>query len=156
MPGVSATLGSKVYIGGTTEFDTINEYEGESWTEVADIEDTGEFGDTAADVTFTAVGDGRTRHFKGAYDAGSWTMTFGFNSADAGQNAVRDALAVKDNYNFKVEFNDGSPGSPSQPTICYFRGKVMSATYRPGTANDVVRSTVTVGIDSEILNDPAV
>lgn len=154
--GVAATQGSKLYIGATDVYTTINGYEGENWTEVVDVEDLGEVGDESTLITFTAIGDGRTRKFKGPRDAGDMAVVLGYNSDDPGQTALRAAETTKDAYNFKIELNDGSPGSPSQPTILYFRAKVMSGRFRIGTASDVVRSGVQLAVDSAVLVDAAV
>lgn len=154
--GVAATQGSKLYIGGTTVRTTIGGYESESWVEVKDVEDLGEVGDESQIITFTAIGDGRTRKFKGPRDAGDMAVVLGYNGDDTGQTALRAAETTKDAYNFKIELADASPGSPSQPTILFFRAKVASGRFRIGTASDVVRSGMSLAVDSAVLVDAPV
>lgn len=149
--GVAPTKGSRIYIGGTTEFNDASGYNGETWTEIEDVEDLGEVGDNSELVSFAAVNDGRRRKFKGVKDAGDMALVLGYNGGDAGQIALRAAEAQPFNYNFRIDMTDQSAGSPANPTRLYFRAKVMSATFRMGTVGDVVRSGVQLAVDSAIV-----
>jgi len=155
---VNTAAGSKLFIGPVvdSDTDTQGEFEGLAYTEIGEIENFGELGDEAQSVTFTSVGDRRVRKFKGSFDAGTMSLTIGFDGADAGQTALRSALASQKDYAIKLELNDGSDGSPSSPTTFYFRGKVMSRRIQVGDANNVVRATVAIGVNSEIVEVAAV
>lgn len=152
---VNSTLGIKFYIGTTTAASTQGEYESDSYSEVGEVEDMGEFGDAYNPVTFTALGDGRVRKFKGTADAGTISLTIGMDVADTGQDALTAALSDtgSDDYNFKVEFTDGDTSvSPvGDPTTVYFSGKVMSRRYQSGSADNIVRVTVDVAINTDIV-----
>lgn len=151
---IFATAGSKIYIGGTpmaaqSDDFVLGDFAGQTWVEIAWAESIGEFGDEAAEITFDAIGEGRTQKLKGVRNAGTMNCRFGVDSDDAGQAAIRAAEATPLDYPFKVEFNDApSGGNPSER---YFIGKVMSAREVLDTANNVVRLNVNIGINSNIV-----
>lgn len=134
-------------------------YEADTYVDVGEIEDLGEFGDTFSNVNFTALGDGRVRKYKGTADAGDMTLTVGLDNGDAGQTAVKAAHAdrTKGNYNVKVTLNDGNPTANPVilPTTYYFGVKVMNNTVAAGSADNVVRRNMTFGINTPILEIPA-
>jgi len=148
---VNTSGGSRLYIGSTATFNDQAGYETESWLEVGEIENLGEFGDESSLITFTALKDGRTRKFKGPRDAGTMVIVVGSDSSDAGQAAMLTAEAddVFD-YNFKVEENDELTVSGT-PTTSYFRGKVTSRRKSINDIQNVVRKTFNVAINSAII-----
>lgn len=152
---LNTAAGCRFSIGGKTGADTQTEYEDDTYVEVGEIEDLGEFGDTFSSVTFTSLKDGRVRKYKGTADAGDLTLTVGLDNGDAGQNAVKTAHKdrSKGDYNIKITLNDGDPTATPviNPTTFYMRGKVMNNTVAPGAADNVVRRNVTIGINSDIL-----
>jgi hypothetical protein len=160
---ISTAAGIKLYIGSTnvpdfsqddsgiiSDYDT--EFNSSAAILIGEVEDPGEFGDEVNAVTFTALADRRVRKFKGSYDAGTQTLTIAFDGEDAGQAALNDA--VKDesqaDYNFKLELSD-RPTSTGTDTIFYYSGKVMSRRIQPGNADNVVRASITIGINSPIF-----
>lgn len=147
---VSTAAKTRLSIGTTLAATLQDEFEADSYTEVGEVEDLGEFGDEAGEILFTALNDRRTRKFKGAFNAGTITAICGFDANDAGQQAMINAFAEDEDYNFKIEFNDPATVSGT-PSILYFRGKVMSKTKNVGTVDNVVRQQFTIGINSEIL-----
>lgn len=156
---LNTAAGCRLAIGGKTAANTETEYKADTYVDVGEIEDLGEFGDTFSAVNFTALSDGRVRKYKGTADAGNMTMTVGLDSGDAGQKAV--AVAHKDrskgNYNVKVVLNDGDSGATPVilPTTFYFGVKVMNNTVAPGAADNVVRRNMTFAINTDILEIPA-
>jgi hypothetical protein len=89
-----------------------------------------------ADVTFTSLEDSMTRHIKGVNDPTALTATLGYDSADAGQNLLFTALASKNAYSFKIEYDDGEDR--------YCQGRVFELTDSGGTNNDVVKLSLSV------------
>lgn len=148
---LNTAAGCRFFIGPKGAPANLAAYEALTWTEVGEIEDLGEFGDTFSSVTFTSLADGRVRKYKGTADAGDMTLTLGFDSGDAGQQAI--ATAHKDrgkgDYPIKIALNDAP--AAGDPTTFYFRGKVMDNKVAPGNADNVVRRNVTIGINSDIL-----
>ena len=153
---IFAASGGKLFIGSSNSVTDIvlADMQADSYVEVGELEDLGEFGDKATDITFDSLGKGRTRHIKGTRDAGVITATSGMDMTDAGQAAMDAAQATPQSYNFKVTFDNATTtgGTGSEH---YFTGKVMSQRIRAGTANNVIRKMYEVGIQTEILDvDP--
>lgn len=151
---ISTATGCKIYIGTTLDAEGISQYLADTYTEVGEVEDLGEFGDSAEDVTFASLSDSRMRHLKGVKDAGVISVVAGADAGDAGQDAMITAEASVLDFNFKVVLNDQLTLG-GNPSVHYFRGKVMSKRLGIGQANNVVRRTFNVGINTEITEVPA-
>lgn len=158
MGDIVTASGTRVYIGAAvvaTQADSLAEFEAMTgWTEIGLIESVGEFGDSSSDVSFAVIGDGRTRHAKGARDAGTMTITCAHDPTDAGQLALEAAEATNDNYAFKVVLPDAPTGSYSNTQI-YFRALVRSKRKNIGSNDNVIRNTFECGINSELFTDPS-
>ncbi|GFM73606.1 phage tail protein [Pseudomonas capsici] len=152
---LNTAAGCRFSLGTKMAAATEAEYAADTYIQVGEIEDLGEFGDTFSSVTFTSLSDGRVRKYKGTADAGDMTLTVGLDNGDAGQKAVKTAHKdrSKGNYNIKVTLNDGDPTAQPAvlPTTFYFNGKIMNNTVAPGAADNVVRRNITIGINSDIL-----
>lgn len=143
MAEINTSLGTKLYIGTTGTLSTES-----SWTEIGKIESFGEFGTKFQTVNFVPVGTGNTEKFKGAKDDGSLTLGLGQLVTDAGQTALKAALAdTTGRYNFRIVYND-DPGSASgeEPSMDKFKALVNSYTTNIGDANSVVKSSVELAI----------
>lgn len=152
---LNTAAGCRLSLGTKIAADTQAEYEADTYVEVGEIEDLGEFGDTFSNVNFTALADGRVRKYKGTADAGDLTLAVGLDNGDAGQAAVKVAHKdrSKGDYNIKITLNDGNPDAVPvvKPTTFYMRGKVMNNTVAPGSADNVVRRNITIAINSDII-----
>jgi hypothetical protein len=152
---LNTAAGCRFSIGGKTGANTETDYRADTYVEVGEIEDLGEFGDTFSSVNFTSLRDGRVRKYKGTADAGDLTITVGLDNGDAGQRAVKTAHKdrSKGDYNVKITLNDGDPTATPviNPTTFYMRVKVMNNTIAPGAADNVVRRNITMGINSDVL-----
>lgn len=152
---LNTAAGCRFSLGTKSGADTEAAFKADTYVDVGEIEDLGEFGDTFSSVTFSSLSDGRVRKFKGLADAGDLALTVGLDNGDAGQAAVK--VAHKDrstgDYNIKITLNDGDPDATPviAPTTFYMRGKVMNNTVAAGAADNVVRRNITIGINSEIL-----
>jgi len=133
-----------------TESNIIDAFEALVWTEVGEVEDLGEFGDEASEITFTALADRRTRKFKGTFNAGTITATAGSDPSDAGQAAMIAAFDSDLDYPFRVTLNDQLTLGGT-PTTLYFGGKVMSKRRNVGNVENVVRQNYPVGINTRII-----
>lgn len=125
-----------------------------AWVSVGEVEDLGEFGDEASEVTFTALKNRRVRKFKGTFNAGTITCVTGSDPADAGQQAMIAAFSSDLDYPFRVMLNDKITLAGT-PTTLYFTGKVMSKRRNVGSVENVVRQNFPVGINSIIVEDAA-
>ena len=158
--GVNTNFGSTLAISSTvttSATDNQAEFEALTYTTVGSIQSIGAFGDSYADVPFNALNDGRVQHLKGSADAGTFTLTLGFDAADTGQDALMTPLAdVTGIYAFRVQLGDASSGSPSAPTTQFFLGRVMAAPLNIGAANSIITRDVSIGIISAIIQADAV
>lgn len=147
--------GCRLSIGTKTGADTQAAYAADTYIEVGEISDIGEFGDTFNSVTFQALADGRVRKYKGTADAGDITLAVGLDNGDAGQQAIKTAHQdrSKGDYNLKITLNDGDPAATPiiNPTTFYFRGKVMKNTVATGGAGAVVTRNITIAINSDVI-----
>lgn len=114
---------------------------------IGEVESIGAYGTEYTEVTFTALADRRTRKFKGSYNPGTISITAALDNADTGQAAVQAALDVDDDVSFKVELQNGD--------IQYFTGKVMSYTTEITGVDSITMTTISVGINSDIVAVPA-
>jgi hypothetical protein len=144
-------IGPPTTIDRTTEQSAIEDFEGISpWTEIKEVENLGEFGDEAADVTFTSLADGRVRHFKGPRDAGVIALTIGRDPLDEGQQALIAAEKTKFQYPFRIIAADAASNEYSD-SVFYFEALVQSARINAGAADNVVRINANLGIVTEII-----
>ena len=148
---LSSASGSKISIGGIAAGVTLAALQGSTFVEVKGVENLGEFGDENELINFTSLGDGRVRKLKGTADAGTLELVVGRDADDLGQQALRAAAKTKHRYAFKVELDDAPAGADAKPTTFYFAALVGSARNSIGAANDVVKTTFQLHIDSEIF-----
>lgn len=149
--GINTAAGSKLFIGSANSDreSVLADYLADSYIEVSEVEDLGEFGDESEMISFTALSDGRVRKFKGPRDAGVMTIVVGDDMTDEGQVAMEAAEASPLDFNFKIELNDADSISGDDSTH-YFIGKVASKRRNVGQANNIVRRNFTVAINSKI------
>lgn len=148
---ISAASGSVFSLGTTALAANLTAFQADTYTDVGQIEDLGEFGDQAEEITFASLSDGRMQKLKGVRDAGTMTVVVGSDDADAGQTAMLAAEADTLDYNVRVTLNDKIT-SGGTPSVHYFHAKVMSRRTTVGTANNVVKRTFNVGINSAITS----
>lgn len=163
---IHKTAGSKFYIGPVMNTDDLNALSDSAavaffeaintndWTEVEEVEDMGDHGDTAEAITFTAVGNRRVRKLKGSKDAGTKNIVVGRDPLDDGQIAMAAAEGTDFNYAFKVVHADARAAGYTD-SIDYFGGLVMSKATQQGQVNTVTRRTFPVGINTAIYEVPS-
>ena len=151
---INTVSGARVYLGSTQAATTVEQFQADSYTEIGEIEDLGEYGDQNELVTFTAINVDRVQKLKGTADAGEFALVVGADQTDAGQAALIAAQAQKFSYNVKIVYDDaislGGDGSEE-----YFRGLVMSKRRVSGTANNVLRRNFMIAINSAVLEQAA-
>lgn len=138
--------GTVVSIGTTAAIDftgneaaVLADFAADTYTAIAETETISDFGDTAADVAFTSLGDSRVRHLKGATDGGMAQITCADQTDDSGQAAVKAAAAPtnQDEYNIKFAWANGD--------VSYIRGPVMGWQRINGTGpNNVAKRQFSV------------
>ncbi|QTL03150.1 hypothetical protein J5J86_20720 [Aquabacter sp. L1I39] len=145
----STSAGAKFYIGTTTEAENLSQFQTDSYVQVKELEDIGEFGDEATEVNYTTLDLNRVQRRKGSRDAGVLALTCIRDPLDAGQQAMIAASKEDDEYNVKIVADDAANGGT--PTTFFMRTVIMSAKVNFSGADDMTRVTFQVGINSEIL-----
>lgn len=154
---VNTASGARLFIGTTAPVDlsgrdaALADFQADSYVEVGEIEDLGEFGDESARVEFTSLADARTRKLKGPRNAGEMTIVVGDDMLDEGQAAMEAAEAQPFDYNIKVQLNDAQTIG-GQDSNHFFRAKIFSKRRNVGNASNVVKRNFVVGINSEIFS----
>ena len=151
----SATTNTKIYVGTTVAIDfstdnaAIDDFEADTWLEVKNVEDLGEFGDESNEITYGVIGESRMFRQKGARDAGTIALVCVRDALDDGQRTLVAAEKTDHEYNFKCVVGDAPVGGT--PTVYYFRALVMSAKNAFGGVGDIVKTTFNIGVNSAIL-----
>jgi hypothetical protein len=147
---INTASGAKLALGTTASAAVLADFLADSYIEVGEIEDLGEFGDESQTVEFISLSDSRVRKLKGPRDAGTQNIVVGDDMTDEGQIAMDDAERTKFDYNIRIELNDAVTLGGSN-SFHYFRGKVMSRRRNVGNATNVIRKTYAIGINSDII-----
>lgn len=154
---IASSTGAKIYIGpaNSTADDHTTYVALTPYTEVKEVESIGEFGDQASTITFTSLGDARTRKRKGVRDAGDLNVVAANDPLDAGQKLMIAAQATDFSYAFEVLLADGADANDTDSTF-YFRALVSSARLNVGAANNIIKRNFAVLIDSQVIERPSV
>lgn len=110
--------------------------------EVGELTEVPEYGPEHDTVTHTPLKSGITAKYHGALNYGSLSLPMGLATNDAGQIALKTALASKARITMKVTYADGSTD--------FFQGKVMGFK-RGASINGVVQATVKFEIETEVI-----
>lgn len=134
-----------------TDAAAIEEFEAISdWVEVEEVEDFGEFGDTAEELTFTAINNRRVRKLKGPKNAGTQPIIVGRDPLDDGQEVFVAAEGTDFNYAIKIELADARTPEYTD-SVLYYVALVMSKPINLGNVSNVVRRTFNVGINTAVF-----
>ncbi|AGH31825.1 hypothetical protein SLPG_00031 [Salicola phage CGphi29] len=121
-------------------------YEALTYTEVGEVVDLPEYGPNVQVVESNPLATGITQKFKGFVNQGSQSVGLEYDSEDAGQQILDDAVSgptKNDEHSVKIEYQDGS--------VDYYTCRVFSYTKNPGSANSMVGSTAQVEINSPVV-----
>ncbi|WP_454917285.1 phage tail tube protein [Xanthobacter sediminis] len=146
---------AKIYIGTTapitwtSDATALTAFAADTYIEVKKIEDIGEFGDEVVGVEYSVIGESRKKRVKGTYDAGTFDLVCIRDSSDPGQQKLIDALKMRDGVNVKVTVNDAPAGGT--PSTFYFTAMVMSAKVGITSADNMVKLTSSLAINTAIL-----
>ena len=159
--GINSTSKTRLYISpnphdialdAMSESAALTAYEAiTGWLEIESIEDFGTFGTNFESITFDDASAGVRYKFKGINDNGTLSVRAGKRSGATGQAKVNTASKSLQAYDFKLEFSDKYQAGVTSGTIAYFAGKVMSYTNEVGSANNVVRTAMNIGIDGRVI-----
>jgi hypothetical protein len=151
LAGTKVSIGTSAAVDFTgTNTEILTDFAGDTYIVIGETETISDFGDTATDVTFTGLGDARTRHLKGSTDGGTAQITVGDQPTDAGQAAVRLACVPTNQaeYNVKFEWRNGD--------VSYIRGPLMGFGRVNGTGpNNVAKRQFSISNSYGEFIDPA-
>jgi hypothetical protein len=149
--------GTRLFIGGALDVQSddfvLADFDGQTWTEIKNLDSIGTFGDTSQGITRSIVGESRDKTLKGTRNAGTFEVVANLDLTDAGQLALIAAEKTDDNYAVKIVANDAPAGGT--PSERYFIGLVLSAAEGRGGANDVVVLNGSIAINSNIVRKDA-
>jgi hypothetical protein len=156
---LETTAKSKVFVGPANNLiSALDDFEAiaaADWTEVTGLIDLGKWGYEGNEITQGFIDDAYVHRLKGNLDNGKIDLVVARNPFDAGQNILRQAVQSNwDKYPIKVVLND-KPNDTGTPSTFYFRGVPLSAQNDFGEVNNVVKTTMTLGVDGELFEVPA-
>ncbi len=154
---IFAAAGAKLFIGGPlppnfTAALTAADFIGQTWVEVAPMEQLGTLGDNAEVITFNALGDGRTYKQKGTKNAGSFQAVAGFDASNPGQIAVIAAADSPNSFATRIVLNDAPAGGT--PSERLFTAMYMSAAQAIDTANTIIKLNMSMEVNSNVVTIP--
>lgn len=150
------TAGKKLFIGGVLDAKSVDfvasDFTSQDFVEVKWLENLGSLGDESQDVSFNAIGEGRTQVMKGTRKAALMNVVCGADTTDEGQLAMIAAAATRSNYAFKVEFTDKpAAGASPKNSTRLFIGMVMNSPEEFGGANDVTKVNLAIQPNSNVV-----
>jgi hypothetical protein len=150
--------GAVLSIGGNSPTDSYSDFASDSYTPVGELENINEISRERNPVEFASLADARTRVARGVEAVSIIEATFAYVSGDNGQDALiaafEEASQQTDNYNFRIQLNDGASGVADGTTI-YFRGPVLSMSLSGIDNENVIRRMVRIARNSEWIEIPA-
>lgn len=144
---------TKFYVSSavvTAAVDTVAEYAALTWVQIANVYDLGEFGDLANAVETTNLSESRVRRLKGLVDGGQMDVIVNRDSSDLGQAKLEDARKSIFDYGVKIVLPD-KVTEDGVGTTYFFRGAVLGCRTSLGEADNVVRATWSIAVNSERL-----
>lgn len=148
MADLFAVAGAKIFIGSAamaapTVDVVVADFASVTWTEIKDWTQCGPLGDAAALITTQVISRGRDVKQKGTRNSPSMQNVFATNSNDPGQIALIAAEKTRNNYPFKVEWDD-APGARSfAATISIAAPGVVTKVAHGLTVGSAVKFTTT-------------
>ena len=112
-----ATISIGAAIAAPSEDMVVGDFASVSWTEIDGWETAGAYGDAAALITTALINRGRDIKQKGTFNAGQMQNNFAILPLDAGQIALKAAARTRNNYPFKIEWDDTPAARSATVTI---------------------------------------
>lgn len=144
---VYSVAGSRIYIGDPlNDLDrdfVASDFNGQSWLEIDGWETSGDLGDEASVITTALINRGRAIKQKGVRNAGQMQNVFAYIPGEDGQAALIAAEKVENNWAFKIAWEGGR--------ITYFIALVASARFVAGGADNVLKLSSTLEINSNVV-----
>lgn len=140
--------GATVAIGTTATATNQATFEADTYQAVGEVENVDTLTRERPAIEFADLLTSRTRAKRGIENLTVFQFTYAFDGADTGQDAIETAYEAappaEEEYNFRFQLNDGSPGSPSSPTTIYMRGPVLKVEWQGVSNDNVIRKMAAV------------
>ena len=131
--------------GTPTTYDQVG-FEALSFSEVGEVTSVPSHGAEYALVTHNPIGGRITRKLKGSKNTGSMTIPMALDTADSGQDIMRDhadGANVDDQASFRISYPDGS--------FEYFTALVMSFTTAGDGVDSILSAEAMIEIDDDVV-----
>lgn len=152
---INATAKAKIYVGSpNATISQLADFEADTYTEIKEVEDLGNWGAEAKEISFISLADSHVRRRAGSIDSGKVALVAARDPLDPGQLILNGNVGNHLPFAFKVELND-APNDAGLPTTFYFRAVIMSAQNKFGKADDLTMTEFNLGIDGALLELPA-
>lgn len=136
--------GSALYISaGLPATEDEAGYAALTFTKIGEITNLGSRGRTYTITSHLPIDSRRAEKYKGSYDEGDPDYALAIDKDDAGQILANTANKSDDNYSFKEENQNGA--------VDYFQAKVTSFNRAGGGSDDIDAGTITVAINSDVV-----
>ena len=145
MTGSTTAAGTQIALtAALPETEDAAGYADLTFTIIRNVESLPAFGPTSRSTEFQPL-DGVKQTHKGAVDFGTMQVPMAYDEDDAGQILLRTAAEPGNNalYAFMVTYPTGAKR--------YFQGRVMGYPEEPGSATTVIKSTVTIAINTKVV-----
>lgn len=157
---LQTTAKSRIFVGpvATVGFKELADFEAideSDWKEIGSLIDLGKWGAEGNEITQGFINDAFVHRLKGNLDNGKIEVVVARDLFNEGQNTLRQA--VNGNwfkYAIRVVLND-KPTETGTPSTFYFKGVPLNAQNDFGEVNNVVKTSLTIGIDGELFEVPA-
>lgn len=150
---IHAAAGSAIHIGPQNSVaDDTTAYAALTYVKITGAGGLGDFGPSAALITWEGLDDEYTTKAKGIRNAGSVQLQVAWNPLDLGQKALLAAEGTKFAYAFKTTAADAADGNDPDSTW-YFKALVMGAVIARTGPNNVMTLTTTLEITGGIVSD---
>ena len=148
---IHAAAGSGIHIGpqnSTAEDETV--YGALTYKKITGAGGLGEFGPSAALITWEGLDDDYVTKAKGIRNAGAVQIQVAWNPLDLGQQALIAAEGTKFTYAFKTTAADAADANDTD-SLWYFKALVMTAVVARTGPNNVMTLTCNCEISGPIL-----
>lgn len=151
MTVIHAAAGSGAYIGPANSVaDDESAYGALTYKKIGGAGGLGEFGPSAALITFEGLDDDYVTKAKGIRNAGAMQIQVAWNPLDEGQLALLAAEGTKFPYAFKTTAADAADSNDTD-SLWYFKALVMTAVVARTGPNNVMTLTCNCEITGRIV-----
>lgn len=148
-------VGAQIFIGPATAALSKSAFAALSYVEITNIDTIPQIGPSANVTKFTPLGTGVTQKKKGSVDNGDPEIVAFLDNKDPGQLAAIAAQKTKYAYAFKMVLPDQANASAPN-SVMYFHAIVSGTSIEVGSADNIPRRRIAIGITDTPIEVPTV